>query len=99
MRLVRRHPSDSLEDWQPRLYAIVIGLVLIVAYVIAFIVKNNDRISIDFVLFSAGTSLIWLIILLLAIGFLGGVMLSQLYRRRRRLLSSSATEEQTGADR
>ncbi len=64
----------------------------------AFIVKNNDRISIDFVLFSASTSVIWLIILLLAIGFLGGVMLSQLYRRRRRILGSTA-QEQGGPDR
>jgi uncharacterized integral membrane protein len=92
MRLFRRRPTGPIEDWQPRLYAIIIGLVLIVAYVIAFIVKNNDRISIDFVLFSASTSLIWLLILLLAIGFLGGVLVSQLYRRRR-LLSCSAHEE------
>jgi len=96
MRLFRRHPSDKLEDWQPRLYAILIGLVLIVAYVIAFIVKNNDRISIDFVLFSASTPLIWLIILLLAIGFLGGVLLSQLYRRRR--LLARTLDEPGGSD-
>jgi uncharacterized integral membrane protein len=84
MRFFRRRPEGPLEDWQPRLYAVLIGLVLIVAWLIAFIVKNNDRIKIDFVLFAAHTSLIWLIILLLAIGFLGGVLLSQLYRRRGR---------------
>jgi len=93
----RRHAGGGLEDWQPRLYAILIGLVLIAAYVIAFIVKNDDRINLDFVLFSAQISLIWLIILLLAIGFLGGVLVSQLYRRRRLLLGSSAQEE-AGAD-
>jgi uncharacterized integral membrane protein len=93
----RRHPGGELEDWQPRLYAALIGLVLILAYVIAFIAKNNDRISIDFVLFSAHTSLIWLIILLLAIGFLGGVLLSQLYRRRRRL-SQVVTREEPGPE-
>ena len=96
MRLFRRRPSGPLEDWQPRLYAILIGLVLILAWVIAFIVKNDDRISIDFVLFSAHTSLIWLIILLLAIGFLGGVLLSQLYRRRR--LLGRAPQQEPGAD-
>jgi len=96
MRLFRRrHPGGELEDWQPRLYAVLISLVLIIAYVIAFIVKNNDRISIDFVLFNAHTSLIWLIILLLAIGFLGGVLLSQLYRRKRRL--GRATGEEAGS--
>ena len=96
MRLFRRRPSGPIEDWQPRLYAILIGLVLIVAWLIAFIVKNNDRISIDFVLFSAHTSLIWLIILLLAIGFLGGVLLSQMYRRRR--VSGRAAKDQAGTD-
>jgi uncharacterized integral membrane protein len=97
MRLFRRGTAGAeLEDWQPRLYAILIGLLLIVAYVIAFIVKNNDRIKIDFVLFDTHTSLIWLIILLLAIGFIGGVMLSQLYRRRR--LLDRTPDEQAGAD-
>lgn len=83
MRFFRRRPEGPLEDWQPRLYAILIAFVLIVAWLIAFIVKNSDQVPIDFVLFSTSTSLIWLIILLLAIGFLGGVLLSQLYRRRR----------------
>jgi uncharacterized integral membrane protein len=97
MRLFRRRrPGATLEDWQPRLYAILISLVLIVAWVIAFIVKNTDRVKIDFVLFSAHASLIWLLILLLAIGFLGGVLLSQLYRRRAR--SGSAAKEHGGAD-
>ena len=95
MRLFRR-PDGPIEEWQPRLYASLIGLLLIVAWVIAFIVKNDDRVSIDFVLFSAETSLIWLIILLLAIGALGGVTLSQLYRRRRQL--GRAAEEHPGSD-
>ena len=56
---------------------------------IAFVVKNDDRVKIDFVLFSAQTGLIWLLILLLAIGFLGGVLASQLYRRRRQLRGSA----------
>ena len=83
MRLFRRRPEGPIEDWQPRLYAILIGLVLIVIYVIAFIIKNSHKITIHFVLFSTRTSLIWLIILLLAIGALMGVLVSQLYRRRR----------------
>jgi hypothetical protein len=40
--------------------------------------------------------LIWLIILLLALGFLGGVLLSQLYRRRR--LLGRAGEEHVSSD-
>ena len=85
MRLFSRlFGGGELADWQPRLYAILISLVLILVYVIAFIVENSRKIKIDFVLFDTHTSLIWLMILLLAIGFLGGVLLSQLYRRRQR---------------
>ena len=96
MRLFRRRPEGPIEDWQPRLYAILIGFVLIVAWLIAFIVKNNDNVKIDFVIFSGHTSLIWLILLLLAIGFLGGVVLSQVYRRRRQL--GGGAQEERGAD-
>jgi uncharacterized integral membrane protein len=87
-----RRPSGSLDDWQPRLYAVVIGLVLIVLWLIAFIVKNNDPVKIDFVLFSAHARLIWLFILLIAVGFLGGVLGSQLYRRRRQSRRSQLPE-------
>jgi uncharacterized integral membrane protein len=91
MRFFRRRVEGSeLADWQPRLYAILIGLALIVAYVIAFIIKNSGRVPLDFVFFTAHASLIWLIILLLLIGFLGGVLLSQVYRRRRRQATRKA---------
>jgi uncharacterized integral membrane protein len=101
MRLFRR-PRGPIEEWQPRLYAILIALVLIVGWLIAFIVKNDENVQLDFVLLDAHLSLIWLIILLLAIGFLGGVLTSQLYRRRRRsdrvgALGGSA-EEHRGPD-
>lgn len=71
------------EDWQARLWAILIGLLLIALYLIAFVVKNDDRIEIDFVLFTSTVSLIWEIVFILALGILGGVLLSQVYRRRR----------------
>jgi len=85
MRLFGKQPEGPLEDWQPRLYAMLIAFVLVVAWLIAFIAKNNDSVKIDFVIFAGHASLIWLMILLLAIGFLGGVVLSQMYRRRRQL--------------
>jgi uncharacterized integral membrane protein len=72
------------EQWQPRLWAILIGLVLLVGYVIAFIVENDKQVKLHFVLFSADVSLIWAMILIFAFGLLGGVLLSQLYRRRAR---------------
>lgn len=84
-----RRSGETIEEWQPRLYAVLIALVLIVLWVIAFIVKNDEKVQLDFVLLDAHLSLIWLIILLLAIGFLGGVLTSQLYRRRRQLRGSA----------
>ena len=72
------------EQWQPRLWAVLVGLTLLALYVIAFIVKNDDEIEIDFVLFTATVSLIWEIVFILALGLLGGVLLSQIYRRRGR---------------
>ena len=89
-----RRAEGSAEDWQPRLWAIVIGLGLIVIWAIAFIAKNSDHVQIDFVLFSTSASLIWLLILLLGVGFLGGVLATELYRRR----SGRAAQEHRGAD-
>lgn len=62
----------------------LIALLAILAYVIAFVVENTDEIKIDFVFATAKVHLIWEILLLLAIGLVGGVLLSQLYRRHAR---------------
>jgi uncharacterized integral membrane protein len=78
--MFRRFGAD---EWQARLWAILVGLFLIALYVIAFIVKNDDEIQIDFVLFTSTVSLIWEIVFILVLGVLGGVLLSQIYRRRR----------------
>jgi uncharacterized integral membrane protein len=75
----RRFGAD---EWQARLWAVLVGLFLLAVYLIAFIVKNDDRIQIDFVLFKSTVSLIWEIVFVLALGLLGGVLLSQIYRRR-----------------
>jgi uncharacterized integral membrane protein len=75
---------ETRETFQPRLWLIVGGLVLIVAYVVAFIAENDKSVTVHFVLFSARTSVIWLVILSLGIGVVVGLLLSQLERRRRR---------------
>ena len=72
------------ESWQPKLWALLLALLLLLSYVIAFVVKNDDSVGIDFVFASTTASLIWLIVVSLAIGVLAGVLLSQLYRRRLR---------------
>ena len=81
-------PSEPDEDrpstWQPALYAKIALLLLVVAYVIAFVVQNTDQIKIDFVFATTRVHLIWEMLLLLAAGLVGGVLLSQLHRHRRR---------------
>ena len=86
MRFFRRKGIDpeTRETFQPRLWLLVGGLALIVAYLVAFIAENNKSVTVHFVLFTTHTSVIWLTLLSLAIGLIGGVLLSQLERRRGR---------------
>jgi uncharacterized integral membrane protein len=85
MRLGRQGiDRETRETFQPRLWLTVIGLVLIGAYIVAFIAENNKKVTVHFVLFSAHTSVIWVILLTLTIGVVGGLLLSQLVRRRSR---------------
>jgi uncharacterized integral membrane protein len=80
----RRLEDPEVQQWQPRLYALLISLVLLFAYVIAFVIENRKQVSLHFVFFTSHVSLIWLILLSVAIGVLSGVLFSQLHRRRRR---------------
>ena len=86
MRLRGRKGIDpeTRETFQPRLWLIVGGLILLGAYVVAFVAENDKRVTVHFVLASAQTSVTWLLLLSLAIGFVAGLLVSQLERRRRR---------------
>ena len=75
---------ETRETFQLRLWALVAALVLIAAYIVAFVVENDASVDVHFVLFTAHSSVIWLILLSVLIGVLGGLLLSQLYRRSRR---------------
>ena len=75
---------ETRETFQPKLWLVLIGLALIVVYVVAFIAENNKHVTVHFVLFSANTSVIWLILLSVGIGLLVGLLVSQLERRRGR---------------
>ncbi|MBA3347883.1 MAG: LapA family protein [Actinobacteria bacterium] len=79
--------------WQPRLWLSLGLLILIVAYVIAFVIANDDEARISFVFADARTSLIWVILLSLLAGLIAGVLLSQLHRRRQASLRESYTSE------
>jgi uncharacterized integral membrane protein len=76
--------KEPLREWQPRLYLTILTIGLVIAYGIAFVLENNKHINLHFVLGTTRVSLIWLILLSIALGMLLGVLLSQLYRRRRR---------------
>jgi uncharacterized integral membrane protein len=82
MRWRRGRPRE--ETWQARLYLKLLLLLLATAYAAAFVIENHRETRVHFVFQTARVSLIWLILLCLALGMLGGVLLSQLYRRRRR---------------
>jgi uncharacterized integral membrane protein len=80
-----RIDTDEVSDrWQPRLYVRLIVLGLLVAYAIAFVLENRTQVNVHFVLATARVSLVWLILLALGVGLLGGILLAQLERRRRR---------------
>ena len=51
---------------------------------IAFVLENRKQVSVHFVFATARVSLVWLILLAVGIGLLGGILAAQLERRRRR---------------
>src|SRR5919197_6763455 len=81
---LRRRRAPREETWQARLYLKLLVLLAAVAYAAAFVIENHRETEVHFVFNTTRVSLIWVILLSLAIGVLGGVLLSQLYRRRRR---------------
>lgn len=86
MRIPRRRIDAKQldENWQPRLYVRLIVLVLLAAYAIAFVLENRKTVNVHFVLATASVSLIWLVLVALAVGVVAGILLGQLERRRRR---------------
>lgn len=87
MRLFRRQRDAAGrvgEDFQAMLYARLLALALVVGYVIAFVLENGKSVRVHFVLHSTDVSLIWVILLSIALGLIGGMLLAQLDRRRRR---------------
>jgi uncharacterized integral membrane protein len=92
--------EDRPSTWQPLLYFKIAVLLVAIAYAIAFVVQNSQQINVDFVFGTANVRLVWEILLLLGIGLVGGILLSQLYRHRRRaqLSKKSGKSGDSGAD-
>jgi uncharacterized integral membrane protein len=72
------------EQWQPKVYLRLIVLAVVVAYAIAFILENGKHVAVHFVFATTRVSIVWLILLNLALGAVGGILAAQLDRRRRR---------------
>lgn len=88
MRLFKRdegnEPGLPPDEYQTKLWIQLGALLLGVAYVVGFVVANSDETKVSFVLFSTTTSLIWVILLSLVIGLVGGIVLSQLAGKRQK---------------
>ena len=80
----REPEDDTPSTWQPGLYIKLILVGLAIAYVVAFVVENTHRVKVDFVFTDENVHLIWVMLILVGLGLLLGVLLSQLYRHRRR---------------
>jgi uncharacterized integral membrane protein len=80
------------ESYQPRLWLTIGVLGLVLAYIIYFVAANDDEVSVKFLFAEAETSLIWVILLCLALGVVAGVLLSQIYRRRRSAITDTPSE-------
>jgi uncharacterized integral membrane protein len=70
---------EQLRRWAP-----LVVLALIAVYIVAFVLKNDEKVDLDFVLFTARVGLIWLLLLGFALGLVVGLLGLPLYRRRRR---------------
>ena len=74
----RPRPNES------RLFYVGLALLaLLIAYAVAFVLENGKTVPVHFVVVTAQVSLIWLILLSLAVGLVGGMLLATLERRRR----------------
>ena len=63
-------------------YVGLVLLALLTAYIVAFILENGTSVSVDFVFGTEHVSLIWVILLSLAVGLVGGLLIGALERRR-----------------
>ncbi len=89
--------EDTPSTWQPMLYLTIALLLAAIGYSVAFVAENTQQIRIHFVFATASVHLIWEVLLLLAVGLVGGVLLSQLYRHRRRSQLAKKARKQADA--
>jgi uncharacterized integral membrane protein len=73
------------------LYGVIGVLAVVALYVIGFVIKNSKKVSVDFVVFSAGVPLITLMVVMLLLGALLGVALTLVLAHRRTPTAAAAT--------
>ena len=74
--------EQARRERTPWVQITAIGLVAL--YAILFIVLNTHRAKVSFVFATAKISVIWVILLSLAVGFVLSALVSRLHRRRKR---------------
>jgi uncharacterized integral membrane protein len=97
VRLLRRRDHTDREGSQAKLYGRLILLTLLIAYAIAFVLENGKHVAVHFVFTTTQVSLVWLVLLCLAIGLVVGVLAVQLDRRRSRRRRSEQPGEPSDA--
>jgi uncharacterized integral membrane protein len=86
-------PGAETRRPEQTLYLVVGLIALGVLYLVGFVIVNSSHVTVDFVLFSTGTSLIVVILFTLILGLLGGVGLTFLFlRARARALAGAAAK-------
>jgi uncharacterized integral membrane protein len=87
----KSQPSKGREEipWKK------VAFIAIVVYVALFLLLNNDRVGVSFVLFTAHTSLIFLILISMGLGAALALFGPGLLKRRKRTESSEKPPSQT----
>ena len=78
-----QRPGDGLDERQRRQLVRVGVLVVVALLLVTFIFRNTRDVKVSFVFFTTTSSLIWVIISSLILGFLGGWLLPGQIRRYR----------------
>ena len=74
--------DDGIDERQVRQIAMAGGVVLVASIALVFIVENSHQVHVSFVFFSSDISLIWVIILSVAVGAVAGAFGGRLIRKR-----------------
>lgn len=76
-------PGDGLDERQKRQLIRVGVLVVVALLLVTFIFRNTRDVKVSFVFFTATSSLIWVIVSSLILGFLAGWLLPGQIKRYR----------------